>query len=78
MEAVSFGKPVITIPDLNHPEQQANTKKVVELGFGISLSYKNLQKLEERIKEIESDKKYQKKAEELCQIAKQYHPLSFF
>lgn len=70
MEAISFGKPVITIPDLNHPEQEANSRKVAELGFGILLTHNKLDKLEESIIEMENNQGYFDKASELCELAK--------
>lgn len=66
MEAVCFGKPIITIPDLDHPEQENNAKKISDMNCGISLTYKNLdEELEKAIEKINSDTKYLKNAKKL-------------
>lgn len=39
MEALSFGKPILSFPDMSHPEQEKNAKRVHELGVGMHLSY---------------------------------------
>jgi len=39
MEAISFGKPLLSVPDMFHSEQQNNSEKVAELGIGMRLSY---------------------------------------
>jgi uncharacterized protein (TIGR00661 family) len=36
-EALLFEKPVLIIVDPNHPEQQNNAKKIVDMGAGISV-----------------------------------------
>ncbi len=72
MESICFGKPVITVPDLDHPEQENNAKKINELKNGICLSYKNLNKLEEAIDEINNNDIYFKNAEKLSEICRKY------
>ena len=39
MEAIAFGKPVLSVPDMLHSEQQNNSEKIAELGLGMRLSY---------------------------------------
>jgi len=39
MECLSFGKPILSFPDMFHSEQQNNAEKIQELGVGIHLSY---------------------------------------
>ncbi|ENN96609.1 glycosyl transferase family protein [Methanocaldococcus villosus KIN24-T80] len=73
MEAISFGKPLIVIPDLDHPEQNNNAKKVDDLKCGIYLSYYELNRLGEAIKEIEENEIYKKNAEKLMNLAKNYY-----
>ncbi|MCS3900967.1 MJ1255/VC2487 family glycosyltransferase [Methanococcus voltae] len=73
MEAVSFGKPIITIPDLDHPEQENNALKIQELKCGIALNYKILEKeLEPSIMKLKNDKTYSKNAKKLREIALKY------
>ncbi|MDK2987753.1 MAG: hypothetical protein PWQ47_891 [Methanothermococcus sp.] len=74
MEAISFGKPIVTIPDLDHPEQENNAKKIDELKCGIALSHKDLDnKLEEALDEIQNNKIYFKNAEKLKNLCKKYN-----
>jgi uncharacterized protein (TIGR00661 family) len=39
MEALSFGKPILSFPDMFHSEQEKNAERVQELGVGMRLSY---------------------------------------
>ncbi len=39
MEALSFGKPILSFPDMAHPEQEKNADKLHDLGVGMRLSY---------------------------------------
>ena len=39
MECLSFGKPVLSFPDLFHSEQQNNAQRLEELRLGRKLSY---------------------------------------
>jgi UDP-N-acetylglucosamine--N-acetylmuramyl-(pentapeptide) pyrophosphoryl-undecaprenol N-acetylglucosamine transferase len=39
MECLSFGKPILSFPDMFHSEQQNNADRVEELGVGMHLSY---------------------------------------
>ena len=50
-EAMLFEKPVLIIMDPNHPEQQNNAKKIVDMGTGTSVDGKHasLDDLEEKI-----------------------------
>ncbi len=73
MEALSFGKPLIVIPDLDHPEQGNNAKKVHDLGCGIALSYKELYKLEEVVFDIRNMKMYKRNALKMRELAKKYN-----
>ncbi|ACX72666.1 Glycosyltransferase 28 domain protein [Methanocaldococcus vulcanius M7] len=73
MESLSFGKPLIVIPDLDHPEQGNNAKKVNDLGCGIHLSYKNLEKLEEAIFDIRNLKFYKRNALKMKELAQKYN-----
>lgn len=52
-EAMLFEKPVLIIMDPNHPEQQNNAKKIVDIGAGTSVDGKHatLDELEEKIAE---------------------------
>ena len=69
MESISFGKPMITIPDLGHPEQENNAKKISHLKCGISLSHTTLDRdLENGIDEITTNDIYRKNAEKLSKL----------
>ncbi|AEH06339.1 MJ1255/VC2487 family glycosyltransferase [Methanothermococcus okinawensis] len=71
MEAISFGKPVITIPDLDHPEQENNAKKINELKCGIALSHKTLEHdLSNAVDEISNNNIYFKNAKKLSKICR--------
>ncbi|MBW9222408.1 hypothetical protein KKP97_05110 [Methanothermococcus sp. SCGC AD-155-C09] len=73
MEAITFGKPVISIPDLDHPEQENNVKKVNELKCGIGLSHRDLEyTLEGAIDEIINNGIYFKNAKKLSDICKSH------
>ena len=52
-EAMLFEKPVLIIMDPNHPEQQNNAKKIVDMGAGTSVDGKHatLDELEKKIAE---------------------------
>ena len=74
MEAVSFGKPVITIPDLYHPEQENNSRKIGDLKCGIALSHINLENtLEWAIDEMMDNSIYFKNARKLKELCKFYN-----
>jgi len=36
-EALLFGKPVLIVMDTNHPEQQNNARKIVDIGAGVAI-----------------------------------------
>ncbi|AEF97024.1 Conserved hypothetical protein CHP00661 [Methanotorris igneus Kol 5] len=73
MEGISFGKPLIVIPDLNHPEQENNAKKVQDLACGITISHNEIEKLEMAINEIQNNKIYAENAKKLKKLCKQYN-----
>lgn len=52
-EALLFEKPVLIIMDPNHPEQQNNAKKIVDMGAGIAIDGRTVSRavLEEKIAE---------------------------
>ena len=52
-ETLLFEKPVLIIMDPNHPEQQNNAKKIVDMGAGIAVDGRSITKeiLEEKIQE---------------------------
>ncbi|HIP16717.1 MAG TPA: hypothetical protein EYG76_00210 [Methanothermococcus okinawensis] len=74
MEAITFGKPVISIPDLDHPEQENNVKKINELKCGIGLNHRNLEyTLDDAIDEIINNKIYFKNAKKLSNICNSHN-----
>ena len=65
MEALSFGIPMITLPDLNHSEQQNNASVIEEDGLGIKLDYStSAEEILESIGTILNDEKYKSRLEE--------------
>ncbi len=68
MESLCFGKPLVVIPDLDHPEQNNNAKKVHELGCGVYLNYKNLDNLMDAIEKAKTCRKKAKKMRSLYKI----------
>ncbi|EHP85307.1 MJ1255/VC2487 family glycosyltransferase [Methanotorris formicicus] len=73
MESISFGKPIIVIPDLDHPEQENNAQKVQDLGCGIYISHNEIEKLEFAINEIQNNKIYFENAKKLKKLCKKYN-----
>ena len=73
MESLCFGKPLIVIPDMDHPEQCNNAKKVHELKCGIALSYKDLDRLDYAIEEIKNNSLYRKNAEHMRDLYYYYN-----
>lgn len=70
MEAVCLGKPMISIPDTNHFEQQSNAEKLQELGIGAKVGYDTTElTLQEKIIFLSNNQQVRKKAEELSVIA---------
>jgi UDP-N-acetylglucosamine--N-acetylmuramyl-(pentapeptide) pyrophosphoryl-undecaprenol N-acetylglucosamine transferase len=70
-QAIQFGKPFISIPIENHGEQISNSNKIEKLGIGIKIDSNliNAKIIEESIKEIILDKKYNKKILQLMEIS---------
>lgn len=70
-QAIQFGKPIITIPIENHGEQLGNSKKIAEIGIGVTLKTKQLKanQITDAIHQILDDSRYQKKANELMKLA---------
>jgi UDP-N-acetylglucosamine--N-acetylmuramyl-(pentapeptide) pyrophosphoryl-undecaprenol N-acetylglucosamine transferase len=52
-EALLFEKPVLMVMDPNHPEQQNNARKIVDMGAGVAIDGRNIstEALEEKITE---------------------------
>ncbi|WP_423793310.1 MJ1255/VC2487 family glycosyltransferase [Methanocaldococcus indicus] len=70
MESLCFGKPLVVIPDLDHPEQNNNAKKVDDLGCGIYLTYNELNHLYDA---IEDAKLCRKNAEKMRKLYLKYN-----
>ena len=71
-QAIQFGKPVISIPIENHPEQIGNSKKLAKIGCGIYLNNKKLNSsnILLAINNILNQEKYKKKAIELMETSR--------
>jgi UDP-N-acetylglucosamine--N-acetylmuramyl-(pentapeptide) pyrophosphoryl-undecaprenol N-acetylglucosamine transferase len=70
MEAMSFGKPVLSIPDMLHSEQENNATVLGEEGVGKRLSYQTPPKvILECIHEVLEEKSFTRKARRLRRLS---------
>ncbi len=71
-KALTFGKPLILIPTPDHTEQNLNAKRAVQLGVAVMLDQKTITKrtLLNAINKINSDTKFNKKAEDFSKLTK--------
>ncbi|TQD23810.1 UDP-N-acetylglucosamine--N-acetylmuramyl-(pentapeptide) pyrophosphoryl-undecaprenol N-acetylglucosamine transferase [Methanolobus vulcani] len=70
MEALSFGVPMITVPDQKHSEQQNNALVIEEDGLGKMLDYSTSPDvILENIRVLIDDEKYKKKLTEMRELA---------
>ncbi|MGD1838717.1 MAG: glycosyltransferase [Nitrososphaeraceae archaeon] len=71
-QAIKFGKPMISIPIENHPEQIGNSNKLAKIGCGIYISKNDLNSsnILQGITDILNQTKYQKKATELMEMSR--------
>ncbi len=72
MEALYLGKPLIVVPDKDHPEQNNNAKKVDELGCGIFLDYEELEMLEVVLEEVLNNPSYKENAQKMKKLTQRY------
>jgi uncharacterized protein (TIGR00661 family) len=71
MEALSFGVPVLSFPDMNHSEQENNARVIDEMGYGRCLNYStSSEELLHCIKEITDDGKFKENTQKLKDISK--------
>ncbi len=70
-QTILHGKPMVTIPILNHSEQMANATRVKEIGTGKLLNPETVSAeiISSAISEINNDTSFKKKAIELNIIA---------
>ena len=68
MECASFGKPILSFPDMFHAEQENNAKKAEELGIGWCLSYFNPPFMIEEF--IRESKSFEKNCTKLMEYAR--------
>lgn len=70
MEALSFGVPILSFPDMRHSEQENNATSLEEEGCGKRLDYSiTPEKLLEHIHQLTEDDAYKEKAHYLCSLA---------
>jgi UDP-N-acetylglucosamine--N-acetylmuramyl-(pentapeptide) pyrophosphoryl-undecaprenol N-acetylglucosamine transferase len=70
MEAMAFGKPLLSIPDMFHNEQENNAQALEESGFGKRLSYFSPPEvILECIREVLQDRTYAGKVGRLRRLA---------
>ncbi|WMW24372.1 glycosyltransferase [Methanolobus sediminis] len=72
MEALSFGVPMITVPDLKHNEQQNNAFVIEEDGLGKKIDYSTSpEEILENIRLLIHDDKYKSKLTEMRKMAEE-------
>ncbi|VVB53617.1 UDP-N-acetylglucosamine--N-acetylmuramyl-(pentapeptide) pyrophosphoryl-undecaprenol N-acetylglucosamine transferase [uncultured archaeon] len=72
MECMSYGKPMLSVPDANQVEQENNAQMLEELGLGKRISYATPpEKMVEHIKEILADAKMKERCEKMRQISEE-------
>jgi uncharacterized protein (TIGR00661 family) len=70
MEALSFGVPMITVPDKKHNEQQNNALVIEDDGLGKKMDYSaSPEEILENIKLLINDEKYRNKLSEMKELA---------
>jgi len=71
MECLSFGKPVLSFPDIDHSEQENNVEMIEKLGVGKHMSYLMSDfMITDCIEEMLNDKKIKKNCKRMEQFAK--------
>lgn len=72
MEALSFGIPVLSFPDMKHFEQESNAKGLEVGGFGKSLSYEaSSAQILSSIKELLEDKKIRENVKRMKNLSEE-------
>lgn len=72
MESLSFGIPMITVPDLNHNEQQNNASVIEEDGLGKKIDYSTSPgEILEYIRLLMNDETYRKRLAKMQEMAEQ-------
>jgi UDP-N-acetylglucosamine--N-acetylmuramyl-(pentapeptide) pyrophosphoryl-undecaprenol N-acetylglucosamine transferase len=72
IEAMSYGKPLLSVPDMLHSEQENNATVINEEGLGRRLSHHTPPKvILECIKEVLGDKNYGKRTARLRKLTKE-------
>ncbi|MFH1404004.1 MAG: glycosyltransferase [Candidatus Altiarchaeota archaeon] len=70
MEAMSFGKPLLSIPDMFHSEQESNATVIDEKGLGKRLSYFTpAEVILECVREVVEDKSFSKRTRRMRRLA---------
>lgn len=71
MEALTFGVPMLSFPDINHSEQENNAAVVDFEGYGKRLDYSaSPEEILQSIKELLKDEKIRKKVENMKKLSK--------
>lgn len=79
MECLSFGTPMISVPDLNHAEQNNNADRIEELGLGRKLDYHTPEDMiGDTIREIMESNEVRENTRKLMQYSRElYGPQKF-
>jgi UDP:flavonoid glycosyltransferase YjiC (YdhE family) len=79
MEALTFGVPVLSFPDMNHSEQESNAAVVDLESYGRRLDYSaSPEEILRSIKELLKDEKIHKKVETMKKLSKDLNPTATF
>ena len=79
MEALTFGVPVLSFPDMNHSEQESNATVVDLEGYGKRLDYSaSPEEILRSIKELLKDEKIHQKVEIMKKLSKDLNPTATF
>ncbi|MGB9133543.1 MAG: glycosyltransferase [Methanosarcina sp.] len=77
MEALTFGVPVLSFPDMNHNEQESNASVVDSEGYGRCLDYNTPpEKVLESIRELLEDKKIHQTVENMKKLSEELNAAS--
>ncbi|MBS3061160.1 MAG: hypothetical protein J4215_01095 [Candidatus Diapherotrites archaeon] len=72
MDAISMGKPIISVPDMFHFEQESNANQLQALGFGTRIDYNTSEPIiEELILDHSTNRAIHKRMETMAKLAKE-------
>ncbi|MFQ6134904.1 MAG: glycosyltransferase family protein [Nitrososphaerales archaeon] len=71
-QAIRYGKPLVAVPIRNHSEQVMNTRKVVDMGLGLSVDSSMVtgRSLASAVENVSGDASFREKAREVGEVAR--------